>query len=70
MGYALSTTVRRPFAAVLDATRSALSQQGFGILTEIDRHPAPGHLGQCPCRSAQPATEVEHVGVRSDAAPR
>ena len=36
MGYALSTTVRRPFAAVLDATRSALSQQGFGILTEID----------------------------------
>lgn len=36
MGYALSTTVRQPFAEVLDATRSALSDQGFGILTEID----------------------------------
>ena len=36
MGYALSTTVRRPFAEALAATRSALSDQGFGILTEID----------------------------------
>jgi uncharacterized protein (DUF302 family) len=36
MGYALSTTVHRPFAEALDATRSALSEQGFGILTEID----------------------------------
>ena len=36
MGYALSVTVRQPFAEVLDATRSALSDQGFGILTEID----------------------------------
>jgi uncharacterized protein (DUF302 family) len=36
MGYALSTTVPQPFAATLAATRDALSEQGFGILTEID----------------------------------
>jgi uncharacterized protein (DUF302 family) len=36
MGYALSTTVAAPFAEALDATRSALADQGFGILTEID----------------------------------
>lgn len=36
MSYALSTTVRSPFADTLAATRSALADQGFGILTEID----------------------------------
>lgn len=36
MAYALSTTVDRPFAEVLDATRNALGDQGFGVLTEID----------------------------------
>lgn len=36
MSYALSTTLGRPFADVLDATRAALADQGFGILTEID----------------------------------
>ncbi len=36
MGYALSTTVPQPFAATLAATRDALSEHGFGILTEID----------------------------------
>jgi hypothetical protein len=36
MGYALSTSVSRPFTEALDATRSALAEQGFGILTEID----------------------------------
>lgn len=36
MSYALSTTIGRPFADVLDATRTALTDQGFGILTEID----------------------------------
>ncbi len=36
MGYTLSTTVHRPFAEVLEATRGALQEQGFGILTEID----------------------------------
>ena len=34
--YTLSTTIARPYAEVLDATRAALSDQGFGILSEID----------------------------------
>jgi uncharacterized protein (DUF302 family) len=36
MSYALTATVRRPFADTLSATRSSLADQGFGILTEID----------------------------------
>ena len=36
MSYALSATVRRPFADTLAATRASLADQGFGILTEID----------------------------------
>jgi uncharacterized protein (DUF302 family) len=36
MTYALSTTVRMPFAQALEATRAALGDQGFGVLTEID----------------------------------
>jgi uncharacterized protein (DUF302 family) len=36
MSYALTTTVRRPFADTLAATRASLVDQGFGILTEID----------------------------------
>ena len=36
MSYSLSTTVDQPFAAALAATRDALAEQGFGILTEID----------------------------------
>jgi uncharacterized protein (DUF302 family) len=36
MSYALTATIGRPFAVVLDATRTALADQGFGILTEID----------------------------------
>lgn len=36
MTYALSTTVHRPFDDVVTATRSALSANGFGVLTEID----------------------------------
>ncbi len=36
MGYALSATVNHPFASTLDATRAALADQGFGVLTEID----------------------------------
>lgn len=35
-GYAIAVVVERPFAQVLDATRDALSTQGFGVLTEID----------------------------------
>ena len=36
MGYALSTTVPSPFGLTLEATRTALADQGFGVLTEID----------------------------------
>ena len=36
MSYALTTTVHRPFAETLAATRASLTDQGFGILTEID----------------------------------
>jgi len=36
VSYALTTTVRRPFAETLEATRASLADQGFGILTEID----------------------------------
>jgi uncharacterized protein (DUF302 family) len=36
MSYALSTTVIQPFAETLEAVRAALSEQGFGVLTEID----------------------------------
>ena len=36
MSYALTTTVHRSFADTLDATRASLSDQGFGVLTEID----------------------------------
>ncbi|HEU4948903.1 MAG TPA: DUF302 domain-containing protein [Kribbella sp.] len=36
MSYALSVTVDRPFADTLTATRRALAEQGFGVLTEID----------------------------------
>ena len=34
--YTLSATIARPYAEVLDATRAALGEQGFGILSEID----------------------------------
>jgi uncharacterized protein (DUF302 family) len=34
--YTLATTVTKPYADAVEATRTALSDQGFGILTEID----------------------------------
>jgi uncharacterized protein (DUF302 family) len=34
--YTLSATIVRPYDEVLEATRAALVDQGFGILTEID----------------------------------
>jgi len=36
MGYALTTRVDRPYHTVLPEVRAALSDQGFGVLTEID----------------------------------
>jgi uncharacterized protein (DUF302 family) len=35
-GYALSTTVARPYAETVEAVRTALGEHGFGVLTEID----------------------------------
>ncbi|KQV67767.1 ABC transporter [Nocardioides sp. Root122] len=36
MTYTLSTTVDLPYDRAVEATRAALADQGFGILTEID----------------------------------
>lgn len=36
MSYAITTTVAKPFDEALQATRDALAEQGFGVLTEID----------------------------------
>ena len=35
-GYTLSTTLHQPYDAAVAAVRTALGDQGFGILTEID----------------------------------
>jgi uncharacterized protein (DUF302 family) len=36
MGYALTATLDRGFHDTVQATRAALAEQGFGVLTEID----------------------------------
>ncbi len=36
MSYTLSTTMNRPYDETVKAVREALTDQGFGILTEID----------------------------------
>lgn len=36
MGYAMTTTVDVPFDRAVEDVRSALGDQGFGVLTEID----------------------------------
>lgn len=36
MGYSLSTTLHTTFEDAVERTRTALSEQGFGVLTEID----------------------------------
>ena len=70
MSYALTTTVRRSFADTLDATRVSLSDQGFGVLTEIDIQatlkaklnvdiPAQVILGACRPPLAHAALQVE-----------
>jgi len=70
VSYALTTTLHRPFADSLEATRAALIDQGFGILTEIDIQatlkakldvdiPAQVILGACRPPLAHSALQVE-----------
>ena len=75
MSYVLSTTLEQGFEQTLDATRTALADQGFGILTEIDVKATlkakldidvPSHiiLGACRPPLAHAALQVEpSVGV-------
>jgi uncharacterized protein (DUF302 family) len=35
-GYTLTSTLAQPYEVVVEAVRTALGEQGFGILTEID----------------------------------
>jgi len=35
-GYTISATLNRPYQGTMQAVRSALQAQGFGVLTEID----------------------------------
>jgi uncharacterized protein (DUF302 family) len=76
VSYALTTTVRRSFADTLDATRVSLSDQGFGVLTEIDIQatlkaklnvdvPAQVILGACRPPLTHAALQVEpSVGLQ------
>ena len=70
MSYALTTKVHRPFADTLDDTRASLTNEGFGILTEIDIQatlkakldvdvPAQVILGACRPPLAYAALQVE-----------
>jgi uncharacterized protein (DUF302 family) len=70
VSYALTATVRRSFADTLDATRASLTEQGFGVLTEIDIQatlkakldvdvPAQVILGACRPPLAHAALQLE-----------
>jgi uncharacterized protein (DUF302 family) len=70
MEYALKTTVPQGFDSTLVATRDALAEQGFGVLTEIDIKttlkskldvdvPPQVILGACRPPLAHAALEVE-----------
>jgi uncharacterized protein (DUF302 family) len=70
VSYALTTTVARSFFETLEATRACLTDQGFGILTEIDIQatlkakldvdvPAQVILGACRPPLAHAALQAE-----------
>ena len=70
MDYLLSTTVDQPFHRTLEATRSALVEQGFDVLTEVDladvlktrigaQIPAQVILGACRPPLAHAAVRIE-----------
>jgi uncharacterized protein (DUF302 family) len=70
VSYALTTTVGRSFLDTLNATRACLTDQGFGVLTEIDVRatlkakldvdvPAQVILGACRPPLAHAALQVE-----------
>jgi uncharacterized protein (DUF302 family) len=70
VSYALTTTVRGSFVDTLEATRASLTDQGFGILTEIDIRatlkakldvdvPAQVILGACRPPLAHAALQLE-----------
>jgi uncharacterized protein (DUF302 family) len=70
MGYALTATISSPFDETLRATRAALADQGFGVLTEIDlastlrakvgaEIPAQVILGACRPALAHAALQAE-----------
>jgi len=70
VSYALTTTVHSSFQATLEATRVSLTDQGFGILTEIDIQatlktkldvdvPAQVILGACRPPLAHAALQAE-----------
>ena len=75
MSYTISTTTDRSFDDALAATRTALADQGFGILTEIDLAatlhekigvtvPSQVILGACRPPLAHAATQAEpSIGV-------
>ncbi|HMM96293.1 DUF302 domain-containing protein [Phycicoccus sp.] len=75
MTYTITASVERPFDEVLEATRAALADQGFGVLTEIDLAatlkakidadiPAQVILGACRPPLALAATRAEpSIGV-------
>ncbi|MBR7744369.1 DUF302 domain-containing protein [Phycicoccus sp. BSK3Z-2] len=75
MGYTMSVTSQRSFDDTLAATRTALADQGFGVLTEIDlagtlhekigaEIPPQVILGACRPPLAHAATQAEpSIGV-------
>ncbi|MBD3784371.1 MAG: DUF302 domain-containing protein [Micrococcales bacterium] len=75
MTYTITASVDRPFDEVLEATRAALAEQGFGVLTEIDLAatlkakidadiPPQVILGACRPPLALAATQAEpSIGV-------